>query len=917
MVESKEPTRRDAKPALAHDVWRQQQALASFFRPQNVAVIGATEATGSVGRTILRNLISSPFGGTVFPVNPKRPSVMGIKAYPSIAEVPAQVDLAVIVTPSSTVPGVIASCSAAGVPAALIISAGFKELGAPGIELERQVLAEARKSGMRIIGPNCLGVMSPTTGLNATFARDMARVGNVAFVSQSGALLTAILDWSLREQVGFSGFVSTGSMLDVGWGDLIDYFGSDPRTKAILLYMESIGDARSFLSAAREVALSKPIIVIKAGRSEAAARAAASHTGALAGSDEVLDAAFRRSGVLRVNTIGELFNMAEILAKQPRPRGPGLTIVTNAGGPAVLATDALVEGGGKLVTLSAETRAGLDAVLPPAWSHANPIDVLGDAGPERYAQALELAARDPNSDGLLVILTPQDMTDATLTAEALRKYAHIAGKPLLASWMGGASVAAGADILNRNDIPTFDYPDSAASAFCYMWRYTHNLQALYETPTASVDASIQPKLAEQIVHEARQASRTLLDEHESKRLLTAYGIPTVETRIATDTVEAVQAARELGYPAVLKLYSRTITHKTDVGGVKLDLKSDAEVEAAFSAIRDKVSELVGVEHFQGVTVQPMARPTDAYELIVGSMTDPQFGPVLLFGFGGQLVEVFRDRALALPPLNATLARRMIEQTKIYTALKGVRGRPAVNLALLEQVLVRFSQLVLEQPWIREIDINPLLASPSGVLALDARVVLHGADVEKAQLPRSAIRPYPTQYVSAWQLNDGTSVLIRPIRPEDEPQIVELHRKLSERSVRLRYFQALQLDQRTAHERLIRVCFNDYDRDLALIVEQRSGQPGAQILAVGRLSKVPGQRRAEFALVIDDGWQKRGLGTELLRRLVQIGKDEKVSAITADILAENVAMQRICEKIGFQLERRLDDNVVSAVLVLDG
>jgi acetyltransferase len=631
----------------------------------------------------------------------------------------------------------------------------------------------------------------------------------------------------------------------------------------------------------------------------------------------VLDAAFRRSGVLRVNTISELFNMAEILAKQPRPRGPGLTIVTNAGGPAVLATDALVEGGGKLVTLSTETRAALDAVLPPAWSHANPIDVLGDAGPERYVKALEIAAQDPNSDGLLVILTPQDMTEPTLTAEALRKYARSTGKPLLASWMGGASVAAGSDILNRHDIPTFDYPDGAASAFCDMWRYTHNLQMLYETPAWNDDASIQPQEAAQIVREAREASRMLLDEHESKRLLAAYGIPTVETRVATSAADAVRAARELGYPAVLKLYSRTITHKTDVGGVKLDLNTDAEVEAAFSAIRSKVTELAGVDHFQGVTVQPMARLADAYELIVGSTTDPQFGPVLLFGFGGQLVEVFRDRALALPPLNATLARRMIERTKIYSALKGVRGRQPVNLPLLEQVLVRFSQLVLEQPWIREVDINPLLVAPSGVLALDARVVLHGADIEKEQLPRSAIRPYPTQYVSPWQLKDGTNVLIRPIRPEDEPQMIELHRKLSERSVRMRYFHPLQLDQRTAHERLSRVCFNDYDRELALIVEQRSGQPGAQILAVGRLSKVPGQRSAEFALVIDDDWQQRGLGTELLKRLIQIGRDEKVSAITADILAENRPMQRMCERLGFRLERRPDDNILNAVLALDG
>ncbi|HYJ10309.1 MAG TPA: acetate--CoA ligase family protein, partial [Polyangiaceae bacterium] len=675
------------------------------------------ETPGSVGRTILWNLVSTPFGGTVFPVNPKRPSVLGIKAYPSVEEVPATVDLAVIVTPAASVPGVIQGCARAGVRAALIISAGFKETGPAGVELERQVLLEARRAGIRIIGPNCLGVMSPATGVNATFARGMARAGNVAFISQSGALLTAILDWSFREQVGFSGFVSTGSMLDVGWGDLIDYFGRDPRTKSILLYMESIGDARSFLSAAREVALSKPIIVIKAGRSDAAAKAAASHTGSLAGSDEVLDAAFRRCGVLRVNTIGELFGMAEVLSKQPRPRGPGLTIVTNAGGPAVLATDALVAAGGKLVELAPETKAALDQILPAAWSHANPIDVLGDAGPERYVKTLEIAARDPSSDGLLVILTPQDMTDPTQTAAAMQQYARLEGKPVLASWMGGPSVSAGCDLLNRSDIPTFDYPDSAARAFCYMWRYTYNLQGLYETPVASDDdAVVHPQQAEAIIAVVRSEGRTMLDEHESKQLLAAYGIPTVATTVARDAEEATLQARAHGYPVVLKLYSKTITHKTDVGGVKLGLESDAAVTAAFHEIRSKVSAVAGAEHFQGVTVQPMVRLPEAYELIVGSSCDAQFGPVLMFGSGGQLVEVLRDRALALPPLNETLARRLIEQTKIHVALAGIRGRRPVDVRRLTQLLVRFSQLVVEQPWIRELDINPLLVSPEGMVA---------------------------------------------------------------------------------------------------------------------------------------------------------------------------------------------------------
>ncbi|MDF3067278.1 MAG: CoA-binding domain protein [Polyangiaceae bacterium] len=918
MSEPLDGARRDSI-ALANDIWRQQgHALDHFFKPRNIAVIGATEAPGSVGRTILWNLISSPFGGTVFPVNPKRASVMGIKAYPALADVPAPVDLAVIVTPAPTVPGIVQSCEEAGVPAVLIISAGFKELGPPGLELEAQVRAIAQRSRMRIIGPNCLGIMNPTSGVNATFAKGMARPGKLAFISQSGALLTAILDWSLREQVGFSGFVSTGSMLDVGWGDLIDYFGDDPNTKAILLYMESIGDARSFLSAAREVALNKPIIVIKAGRSDAAAKAAASHTGSLTGSDEVLDAAFRRSGVLRVNSIDELFNMAEILSKQPRPTGPGLTIVTNAGGPAVLATDALVAGGGELVKLAPETLSALDAVLPSAWSHGNPIDVLGDAGPERYVKALEIAAQDPSSNGLLVILTPQDMTDPTLTAAALQKYATLHGKPVLASWMGGASVAAGNDILNRSEIPTFDYPDSAARAFCYMWSYTYDLKGLYETPSLGEEANADAAAASELVERARQGSRTLLDEAESKRLLAAYGIPVVETRVAHEAEQAVAIARELGFPVVAKLFSRTITHKTDVGGVMLDLKTPEAVKAAFETIRAQVAKHAGAEHFQGVTVQRMVRMADAYELIVGSSVDPQFGPVLLFGVGGQLVEVFRDRALALPPLNATLARRLIEETRIAKALRGVRGRQPIDLEALGNVLVRFSRLIVEQPAVKELDINPLIASPSGIIALDARVVLHEPGVDAAHLPRPAIRPYPTQYVKPHRLSDGTEVLIRPIRPEDEPAIAEFHKELSERSVRLRYFQPLQLGQRTAHERLIRVCFGDYDRELALVVERKQeGGEAGQIIAVGRLSKTPGQTGAEFAILISDAWQRRGLGTELLRRLIQIGKDEKVSRISADILPDNADMRRVCEKCGFKLEYRPGDSVVRAVLPIDG
>ena len=913
--------KRTDKPTAdsAHDILHaDRRPLEVFFSPATVAVIGATEEDGSVGRTILRNLISSPFGGTVYPVNPNHPHVLSIRAYPKVADVPEPIDLAVIVTPAPTVPGVIGECVSAGVKAAIVISAGFKETGESGAELERQILEQARRGTMRVIGPNCLGVMRPPTGLNATFAGKLARAGSVGFISQSGALCTAVLDWSLRENVGFSAFISIGSMLDVGWGDLIDYLGDDPHTQSIVIYMETIGDARAFLSAAREVALSKPIIVIKPGRTEGAARAAASHTGSLTGSDEVLEAAFRRSGVLRVNTVAEVFYMAEVLAKQPRPKGPRLTIVTNAGGPGVLAVDALLANGGQLTELSPETMGALNQILPAAWSHNNPIDVLGDAGADRYAKALEIAAKDPGTDGLLVILTPQAMTDATQTAEQLKPYAKIFQKPVIASWMGGEDVAAGEQILNQADIPTFPYPDTAARMFAYMWGYSYALRALYETPTLSGKAdenAPDAARATKLIDAARKAGRSLLTEFESKQLLTAYGIPTVETRMARNEADAARLAGGIGYPVVLKLHSETITHKTDVGGVQLNLANAAAVKKAFAAIRKSVTEKAGAKHFRGVTVQPMIK-LDGYELILGSSIDPQFGPVLLFGAGGQLVEVFKDRALALPPLNATLARRLMERTRIFTALQGVRGRPPVDLAALEQMLARFSQLVVEQRWIKEIDINPLLASPERLVALDARVVLHGPGVTEGDLPKLAIRPYPSQYVWTAKMKDGTPIIIRPIRPEDEPLMVDFHQTLSEESVYLRYFHMIALGQRVAHERLTRICFNDYDREIALVAQHQDKKTGKRtILGVGRLSKEPGMETAQFAILISDQFQRRGLGIELLRRLVQIGRAEKLKRITAEILPENLGMQAVSEQIKFKLKHSGTEGMVRAELAL--
>jgi acetyltransferase len=889
----------------AHDILHaRSHPLDPIFAPRSVALIGATENKGSVGRTIFQNLGRGGFQGVVYPINPKRNSVLSVRAYPSISALPEKVDLAVICTPAKSVPGIIQECIKAEVPGAVIISAGFKETGPEGVALEKQILSDARKSGMRIVGPNCLGVMVPQHGLNATFATTIAKPGNVGFLSQSGALCTAVLDWSLKENVGFSAFVSIGSMLDVGWGDLIYYLGDDPNTKSIVIYMETIGDARAFLSAAREVALTKPIIVIKPGRTEGAAKAAASHTGSLTGSDDVLDAAFKRCGVLRVNNISDLFYMSEVLGRQPRPRGNRLTMITNAGGPGVLATDALLTSGGALAEVSKGTIEELNKILPAAWSHNNPIDVLGDAGAETYAKTLEIAGRDPNSDGLLVILTPQAMTDCTGTAEKLKAFGHIEGKPVLASWMGGQDVAEGESVLNKAGIPTFPYPDTAARVFSQMWKYADNLRALYETPVPSADAddleSGRAK-AKVLIEAVKKSSRTILTEAESKELLGCYGIPTVVTKIAKNDAEAAKLAKEIGFPIVLKLYSETITHKTDVGGVQLNLKDEDDVKRAFKEIKTACTEKAGAQHFQGVTVQKMIKLSEGYEIILGSSIDPQFGPVLLFGMGGQLVEVFKDKALGLPPLNTTLARRMMETTKIYHALKGVRGRKPVDLAALERLMAGFSQLVAEQTWIKEIDINPMFASAEALVALDARVILHDAKTKEDQLPKLAIRSYPTQYVCPWKMKNGTAVTIRPIRPEDEPLLVNFHQTLSEESVYHRYFSQIKLDQRIAHERLVRICFNDYDREIALVAEHKNVVSGKhEIIGVGRLSKARGLNEGEFALIVGDPWQKHGLGTELLKRLVQIGKDEKLKRITAIIMADNVGMQHVSKKVGFKL-----------------
>jgi acetyltransferase len=812
-----------------------------MFAPESIAVIGATEAPGSVGRALLKNLKS--YRGPIYPVNLKRDRVLGLRAFPKIGAVPNLVDLAIIATPAATVPDVVQECAEAGVTGAMIISAGFKECGPLGAKLEEAIVA--RRGQMRIVGPNCLGVMIPRLRLNATFAPRLAKDGDLAFISQSGALCSSVLDWSIRERVGFSGFFSVGSMADVNWGDLIHYLADDWHTASILIYMESVGDARSFFSAAREVALIKPIIVLKVGRTRLGAKAVMSHTGAPAGSDEVFDAAFRRAGVLRVNTLDELFGMAEVLGKRPRPRGSRLAIVTNGGGPGALAADALIEGNGSLADLSDQTIQTLDNLLPPFWSRSNPVDLVGDAKADQYATAVEALIKDPNNDALLIILTPQATAEPTATAERLKSLLSTRQKPILACWMGGNAVAEAEALLNASGIPTFDHPDAAARAFCLMAQYSSNLRGLYETPVLVTESpkETHPERVETALREARETERTLLTAAEAKEILSSYGIPMVETRLAYDEEEAV-------------------------------------------------------------------------EFILGKRVDPNFGPIILFGAGGRLVDAWRDRAIGLPPLNATLAKRLMERTRIYAALNGGVGRPQADLDALEKLLIRFSQLVAEQPLIKEIDVNPLLASPRGVIVLDARMILAEPGQPAASLSKLVIRPYPTQYVREWKLADGTPVVIRPILPEDEPLTIDFHKSLSEETVHLRYFGFLKGEALISHERLVQICFSDYDREINLVAERiQPGRNQRQIIAIARLIKAYGANEAELAIVISDDWQGKGLGTKLLRDLLEIGRTEGLERIVGYILPENYVMQRICRKQGFEVKYETSHDVFKAEVEL--
>jgi acetyltransferase len=899
-------------------LYHQRHPLDSFFAPRNVAMIGATDTASSIGRTVLWNLISSPFGGTVFPVNLKHHSVLGIKAYHKVKDIPEKLDLAIIATPAPGVPELVRECVEVGIKNAIIISSGFKDRGEEGVRLEKQILEEARRGKMRLVGPNSLGVMCPPSGLNASCARHTAQPGNVAFISQSAAVTSTVLDWSLSENVGFSAVVAVGSMLDVGWGELISYFGSDQQTKSIVVYMETLNDVRSFLSAAREVSLNKPLIVLKAG-TQNGSHSALSHTGTLTGRDDVFEAAFRRCGVLRVNRISELFDLAEVLAKQPRPRGRRLTIITNTGAAGILATDALTALKGELAPLPESILQQLNESLPVHWSKANPIDIMGDASPQLYAKALEIALKNPESDGAMVILAAHPESAPTETAEALKEVVKNIRVPVLASWMGRSDAVEGTASLTRFGIPTFPYPDTAARMFCHMWRYNENLHNLYETPVAIPD-TIKDEVAgraevEAIITAARKENRTTLSEIESKHILEAYHIPTIPAQLAVTLEEALQCADGISYPVSIMAHIRGNIRSAEYCGEKNNLLDERALRAAYLEIAESISNQIGKGNFLGVTVQPSTF-WEGIELIIGSSVDPQFGPILMFGSGGKLVESYNDRSITLPPLNTTLARRMVERTRIFGALANNKICGGVDLEELERLLVRFSRLVVEQRWIKEIDINPVLASPEGLVALHARMVLHDPSVAEENLPQLAIRPYPTHYLGQWFAKDETSVIIRPIRPEDEPLVVKYHETLSERSVYFRYLHMLSLNQRIEHDRLTKICFIDYDREIALVIDYEDPETKEhQILGIGRLSKVYGTNEAEFAILISDNQQGRGYGKELLLRLIQIGRDEKLEKIVGYIHPENMDMQRVCERVGFKRRYSMEEGLIEVWIVL--
>lgn len=874
-----------------------------IFSPEVIALIGASNREGSVGYSLMSNLLGNGYEGVVYPVHPTRKSVHGVRAYASVAALPEKIDLALISVPVNSVLDVVRECGEAGAAGAVIITAGFGELGEEGKERERKILEVARHYGMRLIGPNCLGFLRPSIKLNASFAPGMARMGRIAFVSQSGALCTSILDWSLKHNVGFSYFVSLGAMLDVGYHDLIDYFGSDPDTDSIVIYMESLMDARRFMSAARAFSRTKPIIVLKSGRSSEGAKAAMSHTGSIAGNDFLFDAAFKRAGVIRVRYIGDLFNIAQTLAMQERPAGKRLAIVTNAGGPGVIAADSLSDEGGELVELSPNTIERLNEHLPFAWSHGNPVDILGDADPKRFRKALEAIEDDPGVDGILVILTPQSMTEPVQVAHSVVEVAKRSSKTVLSCWMGEDSVEEGRRVLETGGVPAFRIPESAVRCFVIMYRYKQNLDLLYETPS-SIPEQFAPDVdgARKLIRNIMSEGRTTLTEREGMDLLSLFKIPVLPAGVATTTDEAKAIATRLGYPLVLKILSPQILHKTDVGGVLVGIMSEEDLLVGYHTILETVKKRKPEAEIQGILVEKMVQKR--YEILIGGKKDPIFGPAVVFGLGGVSVEIFRDTSAGLPPLNMALAMRIIEDTKIYRMLKGFRGIPGADIQSIQFLLYKFSYLLAEFPEIKEMDINPFAVDESGGVVLDARILLEKEPPPPDFRPYShlVISPYPEQYVRKVCLLDGMEVILRPIKPEDEPLEREMFRHLSEESLRFRFFQVIR---HITHAELTRFTHIDYDREIAIVAEAQEDDE-RKMLGVVRLIADPYGEEAEFAIVVADPWRKKGLGNIFTDYILDIARERGLKRVIANLLKDNDIMLHIFKRRNFSVESAEED-----------
>jgi acetyltransferase len=894
--------------------------LDKLFDPRHIAVIGANETPNSVCFTVFHNLIASEYRGAIYPVNPNRETVQGVRAFANIFSVPEVADLAVICSPPPTVPGIVRSCGEKGVQGVIILSAGFREAGQQGRELEAAIREEQRKfGGMRILGPNCLGIIVPRLHLNASFAVAMPEPGQIAFISQSGALCTSVLDWAMDEGIGFSHFVSVGNMLDVSMGDLIDYFGSVTETRSIILYLESVGEAREFLSAARAFARTKPIVAYKAGRFKESAQAAASHTGAMAGVDAVYEAAFQRAGIERIMEIDDMFDCAELLARQLSPKSDRLAIITNAGGPGVMTTDALIARGGRLAELAPETIYELDQFLPDCWSHGNPVDLVGDAPPERFSRALEVVLKDKNVDAVLVILTPMAMTDATGTAHVVGQVAAQHRKPVLAAWMGSRSVREGTQVLNAMGVPTYKTPAKAVQAFLHLVSYARNLTILHETPR---DLPIEFGLDRRQRRTAFQAlladGGDVLSESLSKSLLESYEIPVVRPYPARSADAAVETAGRIGYPVVVKIDSPQISHKTEVDGVVLDLPNSEAVREAFAHVVRRARQMRPEAEINGVTVQKMITYPNSLELILGTRYDPVFGPVIMVGMGGVAAEVFQDRALGLPPLNDVLARRMLESLKSWPLLQGYRGKPGADIDRLIEVIMRFSYLVADYPEIKELDINPLLVTPRDAIALDARVMVdrqpmgeHPGGGVIRPYSHLAIRPYPEEFVTRRRLKDNTNVVLRPIKPEDEPMWHEL---LADCSTQSRWFRFNYLFKQTTHEMASRYCFIDYDRELAIVAEvEEAGR--RRLIGIGRLVADVDHQSAEYAVIVIDRWQGRGLGGLLTEVCLEAAKKWGVRKVVAEIAKDNSRMLATFRSRGFEIRSSLGQDVAMAERVL--